>query len=167
MSSVSVLRLLAIRLIAAATLLAVPGLVWTGQRLPEFVTPQDHVRVERLKAFFGQRQSPAEKLAVHFVAAADQYDLDWRLLPSISMIESSGGKRYMNNNILGWDSCRVRFPTVRDGIYHVASRLAKSSLYRDKDLDAILRTYNPHFTYSRRVKSVMNALGPPDLGEPD
>ncbi len=67
----------------------------------------------------------------------------------------------MNNNILGWDSCRTSFPSVEAGIDLVAARLAKSTFYRDKDLDEKLALYNPNCsTTRRRVKSLMERLGP-------
>lgn len=128
------------------------------------ITYEDDVRVERLKEYFGNRNSPADELARDFIAAADKYELDWRLLPSISMMESSGGKRYVKNNILGWDSCRVGFPSVREGIHFVASRLAGSAIYKGKDVDEMLRTYNPYRSYSIRAKRIMETLGPAELG---
>ena len=73
--------------------------------------------------------------------------------------EAGGGKEYMNNNVFGWDSCRHRFPSVRAGIHIVASRLANSDLYRDKDVDELLKTYNPAVsTYATRVKAVMRSI---------
>lgn len=117
-------------------------------------------RLPVLEMFFEEYDSPVQHLAPDFLEAADEHELDWRLLPSISIIESGGGKAYKNNNIFGWDSCRRSFPTVRQGIHVVASRLANSKLYRDKDLDGILRTYNPREEYAGLVKSVMRKLGP-------
>lgn len=161
----SVLRQLLPSVFVLATgLLATPSSMCPVQHVTTEVTYEDDIRVGRLKEYFGDRNSPAHELARDFVAAADMYDLDWRLLPSISMMESSGGKRYIKNNILGWDSCRVGFPTIRDGIHFVAERLAVSDLYRGKDVDGILRTYNPYRSYRVRAKRIMNVLGPPDLG---
>ena len=120
-------------------------------------------RAGRLKMFFQKNDCPIEDLAGDFITAADKHGLDWRLLPSISMIESGGGKRYLNNNIFGWDSCRVGFACIREGIHHVASRLAHSKLYKNKDLDAILSIYNPHDTYPSQVRYLMRMLGPAEL----
>jgi hypothetical protein len=117
-------------------------------------------RYIRLKSYLKKRKSPLEGLTADFISAADRNKLDWRLLPAIATLESSAGKRYQNNNVFGWDSCRVRFPSVRDGIHHVAGRLATSDLYRDKDLDGILKTYNPYASYPGRIKRIMRTLGP-------
>lgn len=117
-------------------------------------------RLARLKQFFTERGCPLSEAAVDFLIAADQNHLDWRLLPSISMIESSGGKDFKNNNVFGWDSTRGNFPSVRAGIHFVASKLAKSKLYRGKSVDGKLQTYNPQPEYVARVKAVMETLSP-------
>jgi hypothetical protein len=64
----------------------------------------------------------------------------------------------MNNNILGWDSCRESFPSVQAGIHTVADRLANSRLYKNKDLDKKMRLYNPNATYPMKVKRLMARL---------
>lgn len=118
-------------------------------------------RLARLQEFFAERECPINKLAENFLLAADSQALDWRLLPSIALIESSGGKYYKNNNIFGWDSCRQRFPSVVEGIHHVADKLANSDTYRDKNIDQLLRIYNPERPeYPQMVKAVMETIGP-------
>lgn len=116
-------------------------------------------RLVRLQQFLRARGCPVSKYAADFIRVADHYDLDWRLLPSISMIESSGGKAYIKNNIFGWANCREGFPSIKAGIERVASRLSRSKLYRNKDVDGILRTYNPDTRYAGRVKYVMARIG--------
>src|SRR6266852_9871109 len=111
-------------------------------------------RLLRLMRYFEQKRLPIISLAGDFIAAADFHDLDWRLLPSISIIESGGGRNYKNNNVLGWNNCEQRFPSVRAGIHMVAERIAHSRLYRNKDVDGILTTYNPREGYRLRVKAV-------------
>ena len=128
----------------------------------EFVprTYDQDPRLLILKNFFKRRGAPVGNLSDEFLEAADRNKLDWRLLPSIAVIESGAGKESENNNIFGWDSGRVEFATYEDGIHYVAGRLAHSTLYRNKSLDAKLRTYNPYPDYPARVKSVMTRLGP-------
>lgn len=117
-------------------------------------------RAERLKAYLEAKQCPISGLAGDFVAAADRHDLDWRLLPSISMVESTGGKYQRNNNIFGWDNGNRRFASVRHGIHSVARQLGQGRHYRHKSLDRVLRTYNPNPAYAERVKAVMKQLNP-------
>ncbi len=116
-----------------------------------------------VRQFFLSRDCPAHVYAPDFIAAADENGLDWRLLPSISFVESTGGKEARNNNMFGWDNCDQWFSTSREGIYHVAGRLGNSPLYRNKPLAQILRTYNPNPEYARVVQRVMNQLGPAHL----
>ena len=159
-------RVLLYGLIVIAGLLMTPATIYSDPSNIIAISLQPDVRVVRLRAFFLENKYPIEDLADDFIAAADMHSLDWRLLPSISIVESSGGKRYLNNNIFGWDSCRVGFPSIRIGIYHVANRLSNSKLYKNKDLNGILRTYNPYETYPGRVVRIMTMLGASDL-EPD
>lgn len=117
-------------------------------------------RLARLIGFFDEVDAPVRHLAADFLAAADRHNLDWRLLPSICVVESGGGRNAAKNNIFGWDSARTGFAKVRDGIYLVASRLAHSRLYKGKELDEVLTTYNPREGYTSRVKSVMKLVDP-------
>jgi hypothetical protein len=117
-------------------------------------------RFEALTSFFQKAACPAERYAQAFLDAADRYDLDWRLLPSLSYIESTGGKAARNNNFFGWDSGNAQFSSPAAGIQEVGYRLANSSLYKDKDLDEILATYNANADYGRKVKFVMRQIAP-------
>lgn len=117
-------------------------------------------RLESLKNFFRKAACPAEHYAAAFLQAADHYELDWRLLPSLSFVESTGGKSARHNNLFGWDSGRAHFPSPVAGIHAVGYRLAHSDLYKDKKLDKLLATYNPNVDYVRKVKSVMRRIAP-------
>lgn len=149
-----------------AGLLAIPAVSglcdYSPPRAAVPVPPSDP-RLSRLSKFFAERNCPVQALAAEFLRAADRNALDWRLLPSISVIESGGGKEYRNNNIFGWGSSAKAFPSVRAGIHIVAQRLATSPLYKDKDVDGILSTYNPSPEYGERVKAVMRMIGKTDL----
>jgi hypothetical protein len=117
-------------------------------------------RFTLLKRFFEDKNSPAKEHVTDFLLAADRNNLDWRLLPSISFVESGGGKDYKNNNILGWGSSSEKFTSVKAGIHAVANRLSVSSLYRNKSVEGILRTYNTNADYPSRVKRVMYRISP-------
>ena len=81
-------------------------------------------------------------------------------MPSISFIESTGGKWALNNNIFGWDCGRAEFASIIEGIRTVAYNLGNADRYKGKDLDEILWNYNPNPEYSRLVKSVMYQIAP-------
>jgi hypothetical protein len=124
------------------------------------VIPQSDPRTERLKRFFATLHCPVSYLSPEFIRAADENGLDWRLLPSISVIESGGGKAYKNNNIFGWANGDYLFPTLKAGIHHVAYKLGRSSLYRNRDVEAKLHLYNPNEEYATNVMTVMNRISP-------
>ena len=147
------------RLLICAGLLAIPTAANLAQQPSHSVHPDDP-RLSRLQVFFREAHSALERLAPDFLEAADRHGLDWRLLPSISMVETGCGRAAVGNNIFGWDSGRKQFASVREAIRSVASRLNSSKLYRGKDLDQILATYNARPQYARLVRSVMNHLGP-------
>lgn len=133
------------------------------QRVPDSAYRNDPRRA-CLEKFFGDRDCPARHLAEDFLTASDRHDLDWRLLPSIAFVESTGGKNFRNNNIMGWGSSRETFSSVSAGIHHVAERLQNSSYYRNKELRSLLRTYNPYPAYPGSVIRVMELIGPASLG---
>ncbi len=145
--------------LVVAGLLAAPFTTSVQQYRAQPTVDQNDPRLSRLTKFFADRDCPLRDSAKDFLLAADQNELDWRLLPSISFIESSGGKDYRNNNVFGWDSCKERFPSVRAGIHYVAAQLGRSNRYRGKDVDRKLQLYNPLPEYSQRVKAVMRAIG--------
>lgn len=149
-------RLLSSGLIVFAGMVAVPVAVapLTG---PETDYKKDP-RFAILRSFFSKADCPARHYAEVFLAAADRYNLDWRLLPSISYVESTGGKSAKNNNLFGWGTASFSTPTA--SIHAVGYRLANSALYRDKDLDGVLSTYNRNADYPQLVKSVMRRIAP-------
>jgi hypothetical protein len=137
--------------------------VVVSHRQANAVLPADHrkdPRFETLRKFFHKADCPAQQYSDVFIEAADRYELDWRLLPSLSYVESTGGKQARNNNLFGWDSGRAQFATPTEGIHHVGYWLANSNLYRDKSLDELLETYNPSAEYAQKVKSVMRRIAP-------
>ncbi len=142
-----------------AGLLATPATFSLQQYKATPSVKESDPRLSRLQKFFADRACPLRDSAKDFLIAADQNQLDWRLLPSISFVESSGGKDYTNNNVFGWASNKERFSSVRAGIHYVAHQLGKSRRYRGKDLDSKLQTYNPLPDYSRKVKQVMRTIG--------
>jgi hypothetical protein len=124
------------------------------------VTPSPDPRTVRLAGFFSRLHCPVLNLAQDFIYEADANHLDWRLLPSISVIESGGGKAYKNNNIFGWNNGAQFFPTIRSGIKEVAYKLGRSPLYKNRDSVGKLRVYNPDGNYVQTVVSVMNRISP-------
>lgn len=125
--------------------------------LPDF---HNDPRLSALRHFFAKADCPALHYSKAFLEAADVYKLDWRLLPSISYVESTGGKFARNNNLFGWDSGKASFSSPIQAIHHVGYRLSHSSRYRAKSVDTVLASYNPDADYAAKVKSVMRRIAP-------
>jgi hypothetical protein len=114
-------------------------------------------RLQALEKFLASY--PGRQYSSDFLEAADRYKLDWRLLPAICVIESGCGQRAKNNNMFGWMSGRKKFYSSRQGIYHVASRLAGAGHYSGKSTHHKLRIYNPRsHSYPAKVQKLMAEL---------
>ena len=113
-----------------------------------------------LRRFFRENHCPAENYAGIFVQEADAHGLDWRLLPSLSLIETGGGKHAPGNNLFGWANGTSSFRSFGEAIHHVASFLEIGKPYKGKDLDGKLLTYNKHPEYRSLVTGVMRQIAP-------
>ncbi len=153
-------RLLSSGLVVFAGMVSIPIAVAPQGAAEPIADYREDPRFEKLRSFFQKSDCPAQNYASVFLDAADRYDLDWRLLPSLSYVESTGGKSARNNNIFGWDSGRAQFTSPSAGIHEVGYRLANSTLYKDKDLDGVLNTYNPRAEYAQKVKWIMRQIAP-------
>jgi hypothetical protein len=113
-----------------------------------------------LRRFFKENRAPVEPYAGVFLKEADTYHLDWRLLPSLSMIESGGGKYARGNNLFGWANGQWTFPSISEAVHHVAMTLSIGKAYRGKDLEAKLWTYNHRSEYKTAVMGIMHRIYP-------
>jgi hypothetical protein len=118
-----------------------------------------------LRNFLKEVSSPVESYASTFIAEADSYHLDWRLLPSLAIVESGGGQNNRRNNIFGWANGASRFRSAAEAIHHVAEALAEARPYRGKDLRGKLAAYNPTPGYLRVVTGVMRRISPVAVAE--
>ena len=119
---------------------------------------QDDPRLTSLARFFHTMNSPLEKLASVFINEADAHHLDWRLLPSLSFVESTGGRVAHGNNVFGWNNGKMSFRSVSECIHVVATSLANSPMYKDKGLIQKLRTYNRDPKYVSSVQTAMRQI---------
>ena len=90
---------------------------------------------------------PLEGYGAKFVEAADQCEMDWRLLPAIAVRESSGGKQACGNNPFGWTSCRADFESIEEAIEIVGANLCgfnqrTARYYGGKNTLQKLHSYN-------------------------
>ncbi len=103
--------------------------------------------------------SPLVDHADDFVATADKYDVDWRLLPSISGAESTFGKQCVPGtyNAYGWGQGYIYFDSWEDGIETVIGSLRKN--YIDKGAETVYEIgpiYAEATHWSSRVTYFMN-----------
>jgi hypothetical protein len=143
-----------------AGLAVVPAVVTKadGQTPQVRQNPSEDPRLNALRKFFLTSKCPLATVAEVFVAEADSHNLDWRLLPSLAIIESGGGRVSHGNNIFGWNNGHATFPTLGAAIHQVAKTLADGSAYRNKNLLALLRTYNPVKGYAEKVQLMMSQI---------
>ena len=123
------------------------------------------LRESILRTFLSKERCPVAGEASTFIAEADSYHLDWRLLPSLAFVESGGGQRDRRNNIFGWANGASRFSSAAEAIHHVAEALAEARPYRGKDLRGKLAAYNHTPGYLRLVTGVMRRISPVAVAE--
>lgn len=123
-------------------------------------------RVAVLKAFFRKYDSPLYEHADFIVKVSDEYGLDYRLIPAISMQESTACKFIPHNsyNCWGWGIYGdkiTRFKSYPDAIETIAKGLKKN--YIDKGLttpEQIMAKYTPssNGSWARGVGHVLGVL---------
>jgi hypothetical protein len=120
------------------------------------ITNQQVVEINKLDArsliiknFFLEKKSPLADFADTFVSVADKYKLDYRLLPSIAMQESNGGKIMPKEsfNPFGYGiygKTVLRFPSFAEAIERVGRGL-KTDYYDIglKTPEQIMPKYTP------------------------
>ena len=122
-------------------------------------TDHDEVKISRksdireaiLRRFLRENRSPVEGYAGTFIQEADAHKLDWRLLPSLAIVESGAGKHERKNNLFGWNNGASRFQSATEAIHHVAEALAEARPYRGKTTSGKLAAYksNPRLSTPR------------------
>jgi len=98
-------------------------------------------RVEVLREFLEKHDSPLADSAETFVVVADKYNLDYRLLPAISCLESACGKRLIpgSYNAWGWGvygGSYIKFENWNNGIEEVAKGIYKGYVLKGLDTPA-------------------------------
>ena len=117
---------------------------------------QQDLRYDKLRTFFHSFGCPAPYYVKEYVTAADTFAIDYRLLPAISVVESTCGLYQRQNNRWGWDSCRRGFSSVREGLQYIAgySSCPGAISIRTRTLEQKVRTYNPDPRYAgRKIKN--------------
>ena len=127
---------------------------------------EEDSKTEIVRQFFARYSSPLEPYAPDIIAAANRYDIDFRLLPAIALQESILCKRVPqdSHNCWGWGIYGgkvTRFSNYPEAIETITKAL--STKYRDRGLVTpfeIAKLYNPRNTnnWAENVSKVMNNL---------
>lgn len=119
-------------------------------------------RIENLRSFFEKYNSPLADFAPDFVYYADYYDLDYRLIPAITGVESTFGKRIPANsyNAYGWANGDYSFESWEDSISHVSNVLKAKYVDRGAEsVSEIARIYAPpSSTWGSKVSYFVNKI---------
>ena len=127
-------------------------------------------RVEKLTLFLEKYDSPLVPYAETFVFMADKYQIDWKLLPAITGVESTFGKQIPFNsyNAYGWNNGNYRFQSWEDSIEIVSKALKEK--YYNRGLDnpyKIGRVYAPPSPFwGNRVNNFMKMIEPISINSP-
>lgn len=122
---------------------------------------REDIRVERIRDYLEGRGSPLVGYSEEFVKASDEYEIDYRLVVAISVIESGAGKdNFRPYNAWGWG--KKGFNGWTEGIWEVSRGLAQG--YYAKGLvtpEQISKRYCPPnaTNWARKVQGVMNEIG--------
>lgn len=118
------------------------------------------VRAQKIDNYFRERNMPLEGYGKRMVEVAEKNGLDWRLLPAISIRESSGGKQMCKNNPFGWGSCQIIFSSLNEAIDTVGYKLNNLPVYKNKTTKQKLYYYNGTVvtSYPDEVIVIMNKI---------
>ncbi len=139
-----------------------------SEEISEEVTAHDP-RVIALRDYFTKLDMPAADYAEYFVLEADKNNLDWRLLPAITYVETTGCKYTLENsansrenNCFGYGN--MDFESIPHGISYVTAVLAGNNermayYYANKTLEEKLYAYNQvNPKYKAHILKIMKDL---------
>jgi len=119
-------------------------------------------RKSKLENYLASHNSPITPYSISFIEYSDKYDIDWRLVPAISGVESTFGKRIPFNsyNAYGWANGKYQFTSWDDSIFVVSKTLREK--YYDRgtaNIAQIARRYAPpSATWGNNVKFFMKKI---------
>jgi hypothetical protein len=131
-------------------------------------------RAAKIDKFFTDRGNlPLAGYGITFVALADKYNVDWKLVPTLSYLESTAGEHecppkngVKTYNAFGYRGCNTVFKSYEDAIDTVTRNIAgeiasTAKYYKDKTTVQKIEAYNPkeyNPNYQGLAKYVMNKI---------
>lgn len=101
-----------------------------------------------LQRFFNSYRSELSFYVDDFIESADEFGVDWKVLPIISMVESGGCRQYIRGtyNCFGWGGGRIKFNGFEDAISTIIRTLSSGKAYlrfqKEGTLEAVAWGYN-------------------------
>lgn len=118
-------------------------------------------RAKAIENVFKRYDSPLVDEAKLYVTYADKYQIDWKLLPSISGLESTFGRFMMpgSHNAYGWGGGHIYFSSWEEGIDNISASL--KTRYYDRGANTV-ETIGPIYAEAKdwapRVTFFMNQI---------
>ena len=131
-----------------------------ANHIPLYTYAPDSTKVRNVREYLEGRNSPLAQYAEVFVEAADYYEIDYRIIAAISVIESGGGKHnFRPHNAWGWG--KMTFSNWEEGIWTVSEGIGG---YYNRGLTTpqLISTYYcpPNAQrWAQNVQLVMNEIG--------
>jgi len=114
-------------------------------------------RALKLARYLESKNSILANYAVDFVAAADKYSIDWRLLPAIAGDESGFAKAYVRGtyNAWGWGGGYINLGSWPEAIETISKAIRENYLdkWGAKNVDEIGRIYAADPYWATKVKA--------------
>lgn len=114
-------------------------------------------QIKRVKELYARWNAPMAEHAEYIVDVSHEFGIDWRLIPAISIVESSGGRYcFKPYNAFGWG--RMGFSGFEESIYTVTKGIAHS--YQTDNPHAIAPRYNPvtPVSWANKVSGLMGQI---------
>jgi hypothetical protein len=154
----------------SALVAQIPGVA--TKEVASIKTPEQQLREEhaaKIDAYYTKYDMPLAGYGMKMVLEAEKHDIDWRMIPAISIRESTGGIhacKSVKYSAFGFGSCKINFKSYDDAIEILATNLGgdnpnTTSYYDGKTNRQILRTYNPPSVipkYADEVLAIMNKI---------
>ena len=125
--------------------------------------PNFEEKVENVKKYMEGRGTPLADQARYIVIMANKFEIDYRIVAAISVIESSGGIHlYRPYNAWGWGGSKgFTFENWEHSIYVVSRGLGGYYARGENTPEKMAPRYNPHTPneWSSKVRTVMNRIG--------
>lgn len=129
--------------------------------------PKEDTRKLVLKTFLEKNKSPLASYTDKLIEESDKNNLDWRLIPAITGVESNFGRRipYNSHNAYGWANGTFKFKSWEESIEIVSSTLKNRYIEKGaRKISHIAKIYAPPSpSWANKVKNLINKIDPSGL----